>query len=66
MARRSTGACPACSRHSVQPRQAVWEGRKGRGGPSRARWRAECCHDYDLSIGSLAAGLRGELLDGRT
>ena len=65
MARRSTGACPACSRHSVQPRQGVWEGRQGQSGPSRARWRAECYHDYELSIGSPAAGLRGALLDGR-
>ena len=62
---RSTGACPACSRHSVQPRQGVWEGRQGQSGPSRARWRAECYHDYELSIGSPAAGLRGALLDGR-
>ena len=50
MARRSTGACPARSRHSVQPRQGVWEGRQGQRGPSRARWRAGCYHDYELSV----------------
>ena len=37
MARRSTGACPACSRHSVQPRQAVWEGLQSQGGQQLAR-----------------------------
>ena len=65
IARRSTAACSVCSRHSVQPRQALWEGLQGQGGPSRARWRAEYYHDYELSIGSPAAGLRGALLDGR-
>ena len=65
MARRSTGACSGCSRHSGQPRQAVWEGLQGQGGRNRARWRAEWYHDYELSIGSPAAGLRGALLDGR-
>ena len=45
--------------------QAVWEGLQGQGGLSRARWRAEYYHDYELSIGSPAAGLRGALLDGR-
>ena len=57
MARRSTGACPARSRHSVQPRQGVWEGRQGQGGPSRARWRAECYHDYELSDRVAGGGL---------
>ena len=57
MARRSTGACPACSRHSVQPRQAVWEGLQGQSGPSRARWRAECHHDYELSDRVAGGGL---------
>eukprot|EP00315_Gephyrocapsa_oceanica_P032420 CAMPEP_0185407950 /NCGR_PEP_ID=MMETSP1365-20130426/1630_1 /TAXON_ID=38817 /ORGANISM="Gephyrocapsa oceanica, Strain RCC1303" /LENGTH=179 /DNA_ID=CAMNT_0028010413 /DNA_START=217 /DNA_END=754 /DNA_ORIENTATION=- len=57
MARRSTGACPACSRHSVQPRQGVWEGRQGQSGPSRARWRAECYHDYELSDRVAGGGL---------
>jgi len=41
MARRSTGACPACSGHSVQPRRAVWEGLQSQGGLPRARWRTE-------------------------
>ena len=57
MGRRSTGACPACSRHSVQPRQGVWEGRQGQSGPSRARWRAECYHDYELSDRVAGGGL---------
>ena len=65
MARRSTAACSVCSWHSVQPRQALWEGLQGQSGLSRARWRAEYYHDYELSIGSPAAGLRGALLDGR-
>ena len=57
MARRSTGACPARSRYSVQPRQGVWEGRQGQRGPSRARWRAECYHDYELSDRVAGGGL---------
>ena len=57
MARRSTGACPACSRHSVQPRQGVWEGREGQSRPSRARWCAEGCHDCEFSNRVAGGGL---------
>eukprot|EP00315_Gephyrocapsa_oceanica_P044508 CAMPEP_0185537130 /NCGR_PEP_ID=MMETSP1366-20130426/110287_1 /TAXON_ID=38817 /ORGANISM="Gephyrocapsa oceanica, Strain RCC1303" /LENGTH=144 /DNA_ID=CAMNT_0028148849 /DNA_START=218 /DNA_END=649 /DNA_ORIENTATION=- len=57
MARRSTGACPACSRHSVQPRQGVWEGLQGQRGPSRARWRAEYSHDHEFSTRGAGGGL---------
>ena len=57
MARRSTGACPACSRHSVQPREGVWEGRQGQSGPFRARWRAEKHHDYELCDRAAGSGL---------
>ena len=38
MARRSTAACSVCSRHSVQPRQALCDGLQGRRGPPWARW----------------------------
>ena len=57
MARRSTGACSACSRHSVQPRQGVWEGLQGQRGPSRARWRAEYSHDHEFSTRGAGGGL---------
>ena len=57
MARRSTGACPACSRHSVQPRQAVWEGLQGQSGPPRTRLRAQYYHDYLLSNRAADGGL---------
>ena len=57
MARRSTGDCSACSRHSVQPRQGVWEGLQGQRGPSRARWRAEYSHDHEFSTRGAGGGL---------
>jgi len=65
MARRSTAACSECSRHSGQPRQALWEGLQGQGGPYRAQRRAQSTTPTSSPVGSPAAGLRGAPLDGR-
>ena len=57
MARRSTGACPGCSWHSVEPRESVWEGQEGQSRPFRERWCAEGRHDYEFSTRGAGGGL---------
>ena len=67
MARRSTAACPVCSRHSVQPRQALCDGLQGRRGPPWARWPSSVptsSMPVGSPISSPAAGPHGALLDG--
>ena len=57
MARRSTGACTACSGHSVEPRESVWEGQKGQRRTFRARCCAEGRHDREFSTRGAGGGL---------
>ena len=57
MARRSTGACPGCSWHSVEPRESVWEGQEGQSRPFRERWCAEGRHDYEFPTRGAGGGL---------
>ena len=57
MARRSTGACPGCSWHSVEPRESVWEGQEGQRRPFRARCCAEGRHDHEFSTRGAGGGL---------
>ena len=67
MARRSTAACSVCSRHSVQPRQALCDGLQGRRGPPWARWPSSVptsSMPVGSPISSPAAGPHGALLDG--
>ena len=67
MARRSTAACSVCSRRSVQPRWALWDGLHGRRGPPRARWPSSVptsSMPVGSPISSPAAGPHGALLDG--
>ena len=65
MARRSTAACSECSRHSGQPRQALWEGLQGQSGFLGRDGELSGTTTTSSPIGPPAAGLRGAPLDGR-